>query len=204
VRSLLPLLGVALIAACVGCGQVAPGPTVYVTVPAAQSAPTPPRESTPPATSATPAELTGPAKPKDPWEEARAYFKKVKETEKEKTEARLKAMDRVSEQKIGFRMTTATRLDVGDYPSSVGQDLWRLGFTEFVAARSGSTLDDTRFLSAFKTLNPTPTADEIINGAIQYTITYFATRERTHEAIDRSTTRDHPDTHKAAAAWSGK
>ena len=207
-RAALLALWVAPLLAWVGCGPTRPtAATINDTAPLATkpvAVPTQPTTKVNPATPAT-TKNGEPEKPADPWEEARAYFKKVKEVEKEKTEEKLKKFDKVAESKWRLKMGINPILDAGDYPTTLGQELWAAGFTEFVASRSADALDDKRFVAAFNTLNPKPTRDEVVNAAIRYSTTYFSIRKSTLEVIEKGgDTRDRPETHKAATAWTGK
>jgi hypothetical protein len=204
VRPHHPLLAI-LLSVVIGCGANPPPATVYVTVPQTVEKPTDVARPKP-TPSAAPAE---PVKPVDPWEEARAYFKRVKETEREATEAKLKKMDKPSEMKLGHfaRMCRddVSVLAAGEYPSSVGQGLLSAGLTELVEAHSVWVLDYERFRLVFRKLNPTPTSKEVINAAVRFATTHDGLRKSTLDVIEKGQdTRDSPETHKAATAWTGK
>jgi hypothetical protein len=206
VRSLLPRLGVVLIAAFVGCERVTPGPTVYVTVPAAQSVPTPPpREPTPPASAATPAKPTEPAKSTDPWEEAKAYFKKIEETEASVTKQKLDALDFQSA--LVCRQYMQFRIDIhADRGMTAGQLLLSKGLDEFVLSKASRFLADADFWKIMDKFNPKPTRDEIISGVIEFAVTNSVVRDANvkmiiKNGVDRRTSKE---LNSLVSRWSGK
>lgn len=198
----------------IGCGQVAPPATVYVTVtqPATRPAESPkPTAKANPVTPTT-AKKAEPEKPADPWEEARAIFARMSKDESKKTESKLVKLDKQEEAFIRSEMgysdkVTGGMLDKSDHPNgaTLGQKLWNMGFSEYVASRATKTLYDEYFVETFKKLNTKPTGEEIVNGAIRFSITDIGTKIMTARMIhDGQDTRNYPETHRAATAWTGK
>jgi hypothetical protein len=194
------LAGAAVAAVVVAVGYVRATPPAAATT-AAKTSPaavTPiPLRPRPQPTPATP------EPPADPWEEARAYFKGVQKTEKAITEAKLKSLDKGSEGQAG--MLIRSYYNLAEPLPDLTDRLLAMGFNEVVIAHSAGTLDDPNFKFAFGKLNPTPTADQIIRGAINYHTTGSGTRNFTLKMLrEGGNTRDYAETHKAARAWSGR